>query len=457
MFVDESLYGKRALKYIRVSTAEQAIKGFSLEAQEADLDEFVKAHYMVTVGTFIDAGKTARKNLHKREALRDMLEYVKRDEADIILFVRLDRWTRNIKDYWKVQEVLDAHNVQWKCTQEQYDTYSTNGRLQLNLKLAIAEDEADRTSDRIKGIQKNKVANGEVISGSLPYGLKIDRSSGRKRIAIDQDKIAITLDAFDHFLACQSRRKTRIYIGDKYGVHWTDQTFKAMIYNDLYAGEYRGNKDYCPAAVEKQKMNEMRRICETLHQHSRTGVHCYLFSGLARCQVCGNVMHGVADPLKSGGHTYYYRCSKHYNYHACTNNASIRESVIEEYLLQNVERQMKDYAIRYEITAKENKKPQAEKARIRAKLRKLKELYVNDLIDLKEYKKDYDAYTKKLEQLEEAPAPGANVEKINAFLAKDFKSTYDDLDREEKRTLWRSVIKAIYITEDKDVQPPVFL
>lgn len=39
-----------------------------------------------------------------------LLEAVKRDEVDIVLVTKLDRWFRNIGEYYKVQEILEAHN-----------------------------------------------------------------------------------------------------------------------------------------------------------------------------------------------------------------------------------------------------------------------------------------------------------------------------------------------------------
>ena len=43
-----------------------------------------------------------------------------------------------------------------------YDTSTTNGRLNLNVKLAIAQDEADRDSDRVKFVFKGKLERGKL-------------------------------------------------------------------------------------------------------------------------------------------------------------------------------------------------------------------------------------------------------------------------------------------------------
>lgn len=124
----------RVALYVRVSGQEQAIKGLSLEAQQEDLQEYCRERGWIVVGVYIDAAKTARKRLGKRTNFLRMLEDVKRDKVDLILFTRLDRWFRSVADYYKVMEVLEAHNCGWKTTQEQYDTSTAGGRLYITLR-----------------------------------------------------------------------------------------------------------------------------------------------------------------------------------------------------------------------------------------------------------------------------------------------------------------------------------
>ena len=82
----------RVALYIRVSGEEQKIKGLSLEAQQERLEAYARERGWVIVGIYIDAAKTARKNIHKRTDFQRMMDSVKRDEVDILLFCRLDRW-----------------------------------------------------------------------------------------------------------------------------------------------------------------------------------------------------------------------------------------------------------------------------------------------------------------------------------------------------------------------------
>lgn len=200
--------------YVRVSTEEQKIKGLSLDAQKEALTSYAKENGYIIVDYYIDAGKTARKKLSSRLELQRLLEDVKSNKIDIVIFTKLDRWFRNIKDYYKVQEVLEQHKVHWKTIFENYDTSTASGRLHINIMLSVAQDEADRTSERIKAVFQNKLANGEAISGSLPMGYKIEN----KKVVIDEEKSEIAIDIFDMYKYHQSQTKVFKLIREKYNI-----------------------------------------------------------------------------------------------------------------------------------------------------------------------------------------------------------------------------------------------
>ena len=118
-------------------------------------------------------GVTARKKLSKRLAFQRLLSDVRQDKIDLIIFIKLDRWFRNVADYYATMQILESHNVNWECTEEDYDTTTSNGRLHLNIKLSIAQNESDQTSDRIKYVFKNRRDNGMWDTGKVKYGYKI--------------------------------------------------------------------------------------------------------------------------------------------------------------------------------------------------------------------------------------------------------------------------------------------
>lgn len=104
----------RAALYERVSTEEQKMHGLSLEAQKEALEAYAKERSMLIVGHYTDAGVSGQKPISKRPALQRLLADVQAGKVDIVLFTKLDRWSRKVKEYYKAQDVLDKRKVPWR-------------------------------------------------------------------------------------------------------------------------------------------------------------------------------------------------------------------------------------------------------------------------------------------------------------------------------------------------------
>lgn len=442
----------RVALYIRVSGEEQKIKGLSLEAQQERLEEYARERGWVITGIYIDAAKTARKNMHKRSEFLKMMESVKRDEVDLLLFCRLDRWFRSVADYYKVMEVLQAHNCGWKTVDEEYDTTSANGRLYINVKLSIAQNEADICGERIDVVFDSKIAHGTVVSGSCPFGYRVN---GEKRLEIVPEEAAIVQDAFNQYESTVSQRGTVRYIRETYGVNWCDMTFRRMLTETLYTGIYdrggRRNENFCPAIIKKEQFDLVQSLLKKNARSVPSG-RTYIFTSILKCDECHHKM--VGRVIKKNYDYYYYRCNQHFQRGRCSHNKELREDAIEKWLFDNLESELDRIRLEWEVKASEKKKsaPRTDKAALKRKLTKLKELYVNELIDIEEYKKDYEIYNAALRQL---PEPAAETppdfSAVERLLESDFKDIYDTLTREEKRTLWRSVISEIRVDSENNI------
>ena len=446
----------RAALYVRVSGQEQAIKGLSLEAQQEDLQEYCRERGWIVAGVYIDAAKTARKRLGKRTNFLRMLEDVKQDKVDLILFTRLDRWFRSVADYYKVMEVLEAHNCGWKTTQEQYDTSTAGGRLYITLRLAIAQNEADLCCERIGVVFDSKIRHGTAVSGNCPFGYRVNEE---KRLEVVPEQAAIVQDAFQHYKATVSQRGTIKYIRETYGVNWCDQTFRRLLHERLYTGYYerngRVNEAFCPPIISQELFNTVQKLTASNARHGPAG-RVYLFSSLIICAECGHRM--IARQVN--GRYVYYRCNLHFQRDLCPHDKEIREEVVEAWLFENLGRVFRDWRAEWDVKEAQRKRTAAavDRAAVRRKLSRLKELYLNEVIDLDDYKRDYEALTAQLEEAQaQRPPDRPNFEAVEAFLAQDFRQMYDTLEREEKRTLWRSIIKEIRVDKNQQITGLVFL
>jgi len=276
----------RVALYIRVSRQEQAIKGLSLEAQQEDLEEYARSKGWIIQGVYVDAAKTARKRLGKRENFLRMLEAVKRGEVNMILFTRLDRWFRSVADYYKVMEVLEAHNCGWLTTQEQYDTTTAGGRLYINLRLSIAQNEADLCAERIGVVLDSKIKHGTVPCGKVPFGYRIGEG---KRLEVVPENAAVIVDAFEHYRANVSACATAKYIRETYGINWAPLHYGRILRNRLYTGHYerngRVNANFCPAIVPQELFEEVQKLLPANAKYAPSG-RVYLFTSLLICGEC---------------------------------------------------------------------------------------------------------------------------------------------------------------------------
>lgn len=440
----------RAALYIRVSGEEQKIKGLSLEAQQERLEAYAKERGWLIVGVYIDAAKTARKNMHKRAEFQRMIEAVKRDEIDVLLFCRLDRWFRSVADYYKIMEILEAHNCNWVTSDEEYNTSTANGRLYINVKLSIAQNEADIDGERIDVVFDSKIAHGTVVSGSCPFGYRVN---AEKRLEIIQEQAGIVQDAFNYFENTVSQLATVKYIRETYAVNWCIATFRRMLSEKLYTGVYdrggRYNDNFCPPIISNGQFDRVQELLKRNARSTPSG-RVYIFTSVVKCAECDHNLVG----LQTKG-IFYYRCNQHFQRGRCPHKKQVREDYIEEWLFTHLAEELERCKLDWEVKAAKKKKramSSTDKAAIKHKLQKLKELYVNDLIDIEEYKKDYQIYQAALNQLpepvEEKPP---DFSKIEAMLQNDFKQIYDTLTREEKRTLWRSAIKEIRIDSENNI------
>ena len=441
----------RVALYIRVSTSEQVVNGLSLEAQREALENHAKERGYNIVDVYADEGITARKKLSNRKELQRLLEDVKKDKIDLILVTKLDRWFRNIKDYYSVQDILEAHNCNWRTIFENYDTSTASGRLHINIMLSVNQDECDRTSERIKAVFEHKRENKEVCSGSVPYGYYIDEN---KHLQIDEEKAKEIQDAYNYYELHNNMMQTRNYLSEKYG-YITYSATRRRLTHESYIGTYNGIKDFCPAIISEKQYNNVQRLISINKKEYKPKApqEEYIFSGMLRCKLCGSTLNSNRL-MKSGAPYKLYRCRKFKREKSCSNKYPIPETILEKYLLENIKKELEKYKISFEIKKSEKNKSQLKNdlVKCRNRLEKLKDLYLDSLIDKTSYKAEYarlNANILKLEnEIEEKH--DIDVKMIENILEIDFETVYHTLEPHEKRYIWQSVIDYIEIGTNRN-------
>lgn len=426
----DSLFGKRAALYARVSTEEQAMRGVSLDAQKQRLFSFANENGMTVAGTYVDEGISARKKYSARTEFVRMLDDVDKGLIDVIIFIKLDRWFRNISDYYEVQSILDKKGVVWIATDEDYDTATANGRLALNIKLAIAQDESDRTSERIRFVFDNMVREGRVISGKVPKGFIIKD----KRLTVDPEGAAMVRGVFDAYVDCRSLSECSRRIELLYGIRIDPKTIGRMISNRKYIGEGYGIADWCPSIVDANTFSLANSILSSQKRSPSEGKRSYLFSGLAFCGLCGGRMSAYSKV--SGGNEYiYYRCPSHQK-GACDMGRQVEERRLESALLSALSTAGTKPISHISAPSSESGE------RIKKRLERLNELYVSGYIE----KDEYELERNKLlaVKTEERPTD------FHIISADDYIRRCPSIN--EKRAFWSRTLKGFHIFDGEIIR-----
>lgn len=439
---------KRAALYIRVSSDEQARHGLSLGEQRSDLLQYAKAHNYAVVGIYADEGVSARKSYRSRKELQRLLHDVEAGRVDIIVMKCLDRWFRNVKDYYKVQDILDEHGVLWECSQDRYDTTTAAGRLNLHIRLAIAEEESDRTGERICYVFRGKKERHEFLSGKIPIGYIVKE----KHLVPDAEKIPIVQFMFQHIHAGNSVYSLPKAIMKEFGFAVTYRQVRCALRNRTYMGERYGIPGFCPELVPADVFEHVQTLIHSKsHARVASSGRIYLFSGLIRCPSCGRNLDGSPGTANVQGEykKFIYRCGQRMldgPKGSCTFSRGIYEQKIEGYLLDHLQDMIAQHI--YEVNhihAQQKKQGGDTIESLNAKLARLKDLYVDGLIDKDTYRADYE---KLQAQVSEATRAEINLPIISPTLQeianeKDFRQTYESLTKKNQRIFWHSIIKYI--------------
>lgn len=448
--------------YVRVSTEEQAINGDSLRTQREELTKYALKNGFHIYGIYEDDGFSAT-NL-KRPALQRLLKDVEQNKINRILITKLDRLSRGVRNYYKILDTLDEHNVFWQTIFEKYDSSTASGRLHINIMLSVAENESAQTSERIRSVFKTKVESRELIAGKIPIGLK---KQGKKLI-VDEDKKQIVLDAFQFYKETTSAYQVFQKLDLKYPeLQLNYMRVYRILTNKLYVGikqtRYGDINDFCPAIIGKAEFeNTQRLLSKNARKSSAQNSGGYIFQGLLKCAECGYTLGGKFYSKNNDSSKYYYICKRHHLSLKCSCKTNFNEVKIEKMLINEFQLQLKQYISDYEYKEKHYKEIDMSKEinSVENKLSKLKDLYVRDLIRIEDYEKDYKEYVTQLDELYkqqekiETNIPDTNLNALKSFLKPDFIFLYNSLSRIEKRRIWLSIIN--YIVIDKDYNMKIF-
>ena len=233
---------KNVILYTRVSTDDQADRGFSLPFQKDVLERYSNVRGYNVLKHYEE--DHSAKTFDRPEWIK-LLEYCKREKQniDLILFTRWDRFSRNTGDAYMMLRELKNYGIYVNAIEQPLNLDNSDQKIMLAVYLAAPEVENDKISARtINGIQK-ALRQGYFVKAA-PIGYENYRLENGRGGIKPSKKAKFIKKAFELVRDTDmSQEDIRKKIG-KLGLKIPKETFRRILRNRIYSGyifcrEYR--------------------------------------------------------------------------------------------------------------------------------------------------------------------------------------------------------------------------
>ena len=310
-----------AIIYTRVSTDEQAEKGFSLRDQKDKLMKYCDAKGIEVMRHFEDDGYSAK--TFNRPQFNSLLDYIKKNKGIVkkLLIVKYDRFSRNTEASFAMITQLFKLGIEVEAIEQKLDNSVPENLIMKALYLAIPEVENLRRSLNTTAGMRRAKREGRYVS-TAPYGFKNSRDVHNRPIIIHSPMADVIKKAFELFGSgtWQIELLRKKFYGE--GLKISKSNFYTLLRNPIYCGKIRlkAFKDeeeeilqgIHEPIISEELFYDVQNVLDgkkkSKYKYSLiNGV--YPMRGHLVCPRCGKTLTGSSGK-GNGGKYYYYHCTK---------------------------------------------------------------------------------------------------------------------------------------------------
>src|SRR6266404_3878895 len=181
----------RVFGYVRVSTAEQANAGLSLETQQQQITGYCMIKGWAVAEFFVEAGISGSIPLADRPEGQRLLTTLQ--PGDTVITAKLDRAFRSAADALGTLEQLKEDRISLHMIDLGGDV-TGNGisKLVFTILSAVAENERDRIRERVREAKRHRVAQRLFNGGKRPFGFDVvGKGKDRRLVANTHEQAAL--------------------------------------------------------------------------------------------------------------------------------------------------------------------------------------------------------------------------------------------------------------------------
>lgn len=489
----------RAAVYLRVSTEDQARRGYSLPDQRAACREKAAALGADDVQEFADEGISGE--LLDRPGLSALREAARNGQVALVVCYDPDRLARNLAHQLIITDEIEKAGVRLEFVNFEWQN-TPDGRLFYALRGAIAEYEKEKIRERTVRGKLQKARQGGLPVNVDSYGYIYENGSVRPH-PVESEVVMmifrwfITEDIGVNGVA--ARLAARGIPARKGGTAWQRCVVKAILINPMYAGTFHYNRRDCkgmcynkhlppekrarvkikpeeewiavpvPAIIDRETWDKAQeKIKAARRLWSGWSREEYLLSGLITCADCGNTMHGAVKAKRNGLRERGYTCVKTtagVSNQGCRPVKRVPAETVEtvvwsrvreclsdpDALTREIRERSKEKDLRADLERVEKHLADVEKGRdnirnaLAAGLLDLDEKTAKLLHELKGREKHLLARKKEIEAvLRRSAAVETRAREIRRQ-AESFLSRLDSLSTEQKKALIRTLVKQVTV------------
>lgn len=404
--------------YIRVSTDEQAEKGYSQRDQEERLRKYCDFK-RISIRKVIYEDYSAKS--FNRPAWKEFLGEIKSRKklVDFVLFTKWDRFSRNAADAFQMINTLRRYDVEPCAIEQPLDLDIPENKIMLGIYLTAPEVENDRRSLNVRYGMRRAVKEGRWMNYAPLGYLNRCTPEGKKYIAINPPDAALIKWSFEAIAQRQTYVEHIYREAKSKGIKCGKNQFWNILRNPVYCGKIllKGYKDE-PACliqgnhepiISEQLFMDVQDALDHKRKSRRTSTMTkdeLVLRGFMLCPSCKRMLTGSASKGRKIKYYYYhciYPCKTRFK--AETTNQlffkqlmkfSPKPGMAELYaeLINSIYKKAEG------VTSESRSELNDKIVGFQERIAKSREKFVNDEITRSEYAEDKAKYEKQIDLLE---------------------------------------------------------
>jgi DNA invertase Pin-like site-specific DNA recombinase len=440
----------RAGIYARISSDREG-EGLGVARQLEDCQRLAEARGWTVVERYVDQDVSAYTGRLRPEygRLRTDIEGRAIDALAIYRADRLHRQPRELEAFIDLCEAVGLTNV--ASVSGDLDLTTHEGQLVARITGAVAKNESDVKSQRIRRQKEQAAEQGRVAGGGTrAYGWEADKRTVRL------DEAEIVRECARRFLAGESTRSICADLNKRgvltaTGKKWAPQTMRRMLANPRMSGQcvYKGeivSDAVWPALISREDGEQIRAKLADPNRRTNKSARRYLLVRLLKCSHCGEYL--VSRPRGDG--TRRYGCAKGPGFSGCGKtfiNAEPLEQFVAAACLSRLDSRELAAAVRAQSDQPEAERWQQEADTVQAKLDELALAWSADEITRAEWRVARTALEQRLTAARRQLGKITHTTVLDGLVgnADDVRASWDSLDLTRQHAILEAILDHVEV------------